>query len=158
LIYFWFMYYEIMLQNHKVTFDNMAKNLKWVCSRDSIHIILTDVLKYRKLSARWVPKMLTAEHREKSVECAQSDNSTHRAIWLGCDRSPSVQPWCHPQWLSCVPHLKKNIWEARNSQTTRRSKKRSSPTCVTRWQPGMTRGYKSSSCGWGRSSSGKVNI
>lgn len=46
------------------------------------------------------------------------------------------------------------IWEAGNSRAT----KRSTPTCATRRQPGMTTVYKSSWCGWGRSSGGEVTL
>lgn len=46
------------------------------------------------------------------------------------------------------------IWEAGNSRATRRS----TPTCATRRQPGMTTVYKSSWCGWGRSSGGEVTL
>jgi len=38
---------ELMHQNRRVTLDDMAINLEGMCSRNSIHIILTDVLKYR---------------------------------------------------------------------------------------------------------------
>lgn len=62
---------ELLLEDRRVTLDELAEKLQGVCSRDSIHSILINNLQYRKVSARWVPKMLTEEHKRKRIECAQ---------------------------------------------------------------------------------------
>lgn len=62
---------ELVLADRRLTLNELAEKLQEVCSRDSIHSILVNTLQYRKLSARWVPKMLTPEHKMKRVQCAQ---------------------------------------------------------------------------------------
>ncbi|CAF4888914.1 unnamed protein product [Pieris macdunnoughi] len=62
---------ELVLKDRRLTLNELAEKLQDVCSRDSIHSILVNNLQYRKLSARWVPKMLTPEHKVKRVQCAQ---------------------------------------------------------------------------------------
>lgn len=62
---------ELVLEDRRLTLNELTEKLQEVCSRDSIHSILVNNLQYRKLSARWVPKMLTPEHKVKRVQCAQ---------------------------------------------------------------------------------------
>jgi len=40
-------------------------------SKNTIHEALTEKLGYRKLCARWVPKMLTDDHKTKQMGSAQ---------------------------------------------------------------------------------------
>ena len=40
-------------------------------SSGAVHSILHDTLDYRKMSARWVPKVLTKEQKEKMVSCSK---------------------------------------------------------------------------------------
>lgn len=40
-------------------------------SRGTVHRILTDNLNMRKLSARWVPRLLTNEHKERRIEASR---------------------------------------------------------------------------------------
>lgn len=60
-----------MLKNRRVTVKDLEEKLGGVCSRDSIRVILKDTLNYRKVSARWVPKQLTEDHKRQRVECAE---------------------------------------------------------------------------------------
>ena len=41
-------------------------------SKDTVHWIVHDMLGYRKVSARWMPKMLSDEHKEQRVTISQT--------------------------------------------------------------------------------------
>ncbi|GFO28103.1 histone-lysine N-methyltransferase SETMAR [Plakobranchus ocellatus] len=45
--------------------------LKLEIPKSTVHEIVHDTLGYRKVSARWVPKMLTEDHKLKRVEISQ---------------------------------------------------------------------------------------
>lgn len=53
---------EHLLSDRRSTIDNLHE-LRPKISRTVVHEILSDRLGYRKLCARWVPKMLTEEHK-----------------------------------------------------------------------------------------------
>ncbi|GFR67480.1 histone-lysine n-methyltransferase setmar-like protein [Elysia marginata] len=46
--------------------------LKLEIPKCTVHEIVHDTLVYQKLSARWVPKMITEDHKLQSVEISQS--------------------------------------------------------------------------------------
>ena len=61
--------------------ENIAHSLN-ISVGKAYEIILKD-LGYPKVSCRWVPKMLTQEHRQKSEELSQTDLETGRAFPVG---------------------------------------------------------------------------
>jgi hypothetical protein len=101
-------------------------------SETTVHEVVTEKLGYRKLYSCWVPKMLTDNHKTKrmcsvlkflmrytqeGVECLDSI-VTGDETWVFCHTSRSKQQsllWCHTH----------------------------SPNSKGRWQPSMTRGYRS---------------
>jgi len=59
----------IMKENCRVTVHKIAAHLDM--SHGSAHHIVHDVLQFHKLSARWVPRQLTAELKERRVDACQ---------------------------------------------------------------------------------------
>ena len=59
----------IVKENRRVTVHKIAAHLDM--SHGSAHHIVLDVLQFHKLSARWVPRQLTAELRERRVDACQ---------------------------------------------------------------------------------------
>ncbi|XP_035209966.1 histone-lysine N-methyltransferase SETMAR-like [Stegodyphus dumicola] len=59
---------ECILANRRITIDEISNKLD--ISRGSVHKIIADHLKFRKVCARWVPRLLTEEHKGKSFESA----------------------------------------------------------------------------------------
>ena len=60
--------------------EKMATDRRWTCeelsselgiSEKSVHRILTEELKMRKICARWVPNCLTQEQRDRRVRIAR---------------------------------------------------------------------------------------
>ena len=60
---------EMVLANRRVVIDEVACSLQ--ISHVSAYQIIHDELRFHKLSARWVPRELTAEHKRKRVEICQ---------------------------------------------------------------------------------------
>ena len=60
---------DIIQSNRRVTVDDTARTLS--LSVGTAHKIVHDDLGYSKVSCRWVPKMLTAEHKQRRVELSQ---------------------------------------------------------------------------------------
>jgi len=56
----------IVKKNHRITVDEIAAHLD--TSHGSAHHIIHDVLQFHKMSARCVPRQLTAELKEGRVE------------------------------------------------------------------------------------------
>jgi hypothetical protein len=56
----------IVMDNRRVTLNEIAANLN--ISYGSAHHIIHDELKFRKASARWVPRHLTPELKERGVD------------------------------------------------------------------------------------------
>ena len=56
----------IVKENRRVTLHEIAAHLDM--SHGSAHHIVHDVLQFRKLSARWLPRQLTAELKERRVD------------------------------------------------------------------------------------------
>jgi len=59
----------IVKENRRVTVHEIAAHLDM--SRGSAHHIVHDVLQFHKVSARWVPRQLTAELKERRVDACQ---------------------------------------------------------------------------------------
>ena len=59
----------IVKENRRVTVYEIAAHLDM--SHGSAHLIVHDVLQFRKVSARWVPSQLTAELEKRRVDNCQ---------------------------------------------------------------------------------------
>lgn len=59
-----------MLQNRRITIRELVDRIPG-SSYGTVERILTEKLGYHKCCARWVPRMLTAEHKEKRLDCAR---------------------------------------------------------------------------------------
>jgi len=59
----------IVMENRRVTVNEVAAHLDM--SNGSAYHIVHDVLQFHKLSARWVPRQLTAELKERRVDACQ---------------------------------------------------------------------------------------
>ena len=59
----------IVKENRRVTVHEIAAHLDM--SHGSAHHIVHDVLQFLKMSARWVPRQLTAELKERRVDACQ---------------------------------------------------------------------------------------
>ncbi|GFT77149.1 histone-lysine N-methyltransferase SETMAR [Trichonephila clavipes] len=60
---------EKIKENRKFTISALAMEFLQI-SRSLMHEIVTDKLKFHKLCARWVPKILTDSHKTKRMGCA----------------------------------------------------------------------------------------
>jgi histone-lysine N-methyltransferase SETMAR len=86
---------RVLRENRRVTIDKVAGELK--ISHGSAHHIIHDMLQYHKVSARWVPKQLIPELKERRVDVceillrryeAEGDGFLHRIVT--CDEC-----WVH---------------------------------------------------------------
>lgn len=59
---------QMILDNRRVTEDEIAIAMN--ISHGSVHTIISEHLKFRKVCARWVPRLLTAQHKEKRFQSA----------------------------------------------------------------------------------------
>jgi len=59
----------IVKENHRVTVNEIAAHLDM--SHGSAHHVVHDVLQFHKVSARWVPRQLTVELKERRVDACQ---------------------------------------------------------------------------------------
>ena len=59
----------IVMENRRVTMNDIAACLK--ISHGSAHHTVHDVLQFHKVSARWVPRQLTPELRERRVDACE---------------------------------------------------------------------------------------
>ena len=61
---------ELILADRRMTVDDIAAEVG--ISHGTAHNIIHDELKFRKVSCRWVPKMLTTDHKKARLEvCTQ---------------------------------------------------------------------------------------
>lgn len=60
---------KLVLEDRRITIKHLAEVLK--ISFGSIQSILTDSLGFRKVSARWVPRMLTEENKKRRLEISK---------------------------------------------------------------------------------------
>ena len=61
---------QIILANRHITIDEIAQSLQ--ISFGSAQEIFHEILRYNKVSARWVPKKLTGEHKRRRMEISQT--------------------------------------------------------------------------------------
>ena len=59
-----------VLQNRRITVRELVARIPG-SSYGTVDRALTEKLGYHKCCARWVPRMLTAEHKEKRLACAR---------------------------------------------------------------------------------------
>lgn len=60
----------ILLEDRRITINELALLIPEISSA-TIHKILTEKLGYHKVCARWVPRMLTENHKQQRVVCAK---------------------------------------------------------------------------------------
>lgn len=61
---------KTMREDRRITLDDLCILVPEV-SRSTIHRILTEKLQYRKVCARWVPRMLTEDHKRQRVDSSR---------------------------------------------------------------------------------------
>ncbi len=61
---------QLLKEDSRLTLTEMAERMPIECGRSSIRVILHDVLGYRKLSARWIPRLLTDDHKRQRMGAA----------------------------------------------------------------------------------------
>ena len=61
---------QIMRQDRRITLDDLCLLVPEV-SRSTIGRTLTEKLEYRKVCARWVPPMLTEDHKRQRVDSSR---------------------------------------------------------------------------------------
>jgi histone-lysine N-methyltransferase SETMAR len=59
----------IVKENHRVKVNEIAAHMDM--SHGSAHHIVYDVLQFHKVSARWMPRQMTAEFKERRVDACQ---------------------------------------------------------------------------------------
>lgn len=66
----------------KISARDIEQDLERIqCSATTARIILREDLDLRKLSARWVPKILKKEEKEKRVELSRANSEQYRGDW-----------------------------------------------------------------------------
>ncbi|XP_033222853.1 uncharacterized protein LOC117176706 [Belonocnema kinseyi] len=115
---------EIVNKIHGIILDDRRVKLREVAeavgiSAERLHYILHEYLDMKKLSARWVPRLLTLDHKRNLV-------TTSKECWTMFNRNPSEflrsfvtadEPWIHhntpetkeqsKQWFSSGEHAPK---------------------------------------------------
>jgi hypothetical protein len=61
---------NLLHDNHRLTVDELSAMFLQI-SRSLLHKTITDTFGYQKLSAMWVPKQLTDQHKLNQVEAGQ---------------------------------------------------------------------------------------
>ena len=61
---------RVMRQDRRITLDDLCISVPEV-SRTTIYRVLTEKLNYRKVCARWVPRMLTEDHKRQRVDSSR---------------------------------------------------------------------------------------
>ena len=60
---------DLILAEKKITVEEIVQQLD--ISTGTAHHIICEVLKFFKVSCRWVPKMLTPEHKQNRLDIAR---------------------------------------------------------------------------------------
>lgn len=60
----------ILREDRRITVRDLALRVPEICP-DSVHKIVTEKLGYHKVCARWVPHMLTPDHKSQRVDCSR---------------------------------------------------------------------------------------
>ena len=61
---------QMILANRRITIDEVAQSLQ--ISFGSAQEVIHEILGYNKVSARWVPRQLTEEHKRRRMEICQT--------------------------------------------------------------------------------------
>ena len=61
---------QMIMGNRRVTIDELAQSLQ--INHGSAQEIIHEIFGYRKVSARWIPRQHTEEHKRKHVEICQT--------------------------------------------------------------------------------------
>lgn len=87
---------RVLLEDRRITIEELALRVPEV-SAATLHRIVTENLGYNKICARWVPHMLTAEHKQQRVDCARMFLEEHEAE--GDEFLDAIitadETWCH---------------------------------------------------------------
>ena len=62
---------QLMREDRRITMDDLCTLVPEV-SRSAVHRILREKLQYRKVCARWVPRMLTEDHKRQRVDSSRA--------------------------------------------------------------------------------------
>lgn len=62
---------EVVREDRRMTIEDIALRVPDVCPK-SVYNILTEKLGYTKVCARWVPRMLTADHKQQRIDCSRA--------------------------------------------------------------------------------------
>ena len=114
----------IVKENRRVTVNEIAAHLDM--SPGSAHHIFHDVLQFHKMSARWVPRQLTAELKERGVDACQELLKSFEAEgdgFLGRIVTGD-ETWVHYN----QPETKKASKEWRHTSTPKPKKFRTQPS------------------------------
>lgn len=76
---------NMIREDRRVTVEQMAENLQ--VSVGTVYSIISDKLRYRKTSARWVPKELTQQHKDNRLRVC---TELKQRYWLGDTTTPPV--------------------------------------------------------------------
>ena len=60
---------DFILAERRITVEEIAQQLD--ISTGTAHHIIREVLKFSKVSCRWVPKMVTPEHKQKTLDISR---------------------------------------------------------------------------------------
>jgi len=61
---------KMVRANRRITLEEIEDGLNEDCSHFSVHKIVSETLGYSKVSARWVPRHLTDDHKSQRVKSA----------------------------------------------------------------------------------------
>ena len=85
---------EILSRDRRMTLRLMAEELG-IC-KDTVHIIVREDLEKRKICSRFVPHSLTAEQKERRMECAKDFiNSCHQDPSFLANIITGDESWCY---------------------------------------------------------------
>ncbi|GFW44767.1 histone-lysine N-methyltransferase SETMAR [Trichonephila clavipes] len=110
---------EKIKENRKFTISALAMEFPQI-SRSLMHGIVTDKLKFHKLCARWVPKILTESHKTKRMSCALAFLTRYHE---GCVDFLSQIVTGDETWVSYdTPESKRQSMEWRHTSSATRVK------------------------------------
>ena len=117
---------DLIQSNRRVIVNDIARTLS--LSVETAHKIVHDDLGYSKVSCWWVPKMLTAEHKQRRVELSQcfchyeKDGNEFLKKMVTCDKTSvwHYEPeskWQSMEWKHVGSLVKKKF---KSQQSTRK--------------------------------------
>ncbi|GFO02570.1 histone-lysine N-methyltransferase SETMAR [Plakobranchus ocellatus] len=147
---------ELIRCDRRMKIHEIALKLK--IPKSTVHEIVHDTLGYRKVSARWVPKMLTEDHKLQRVEISQrllqrcqqdngDEDTTHIGLGPGGDFQANNnlfdnlitgdETWVHLN----TPETKRDsmTWKHPSSPVTKKSTLDRLKEAIRRKRPGLLR-------------------